>query len=159
MPRSHIDKGQRDIAVGQLLQQRLLNAEGHHGHALGLALHHAADAALHALGVVVGGADQDLIALLDGHVLKALNQLREEGVGDLRDDQPQKAAAPADQGAGLCVRQVVERLDGLPDALSHLGVDGGDVIDGAGDGSDGDVRHLRHGMDVHVGGGSRGAPF
>jgi len=50
----HIHKHQGNVAFSELVQQRLLDAEGHHGHAFGLAFDHAANAALHPLGIVVG---------------------------------------------------------------------------------------------------------
>jgi hypothetical protein len=43
--------------------------------------------------VAVGGADQNLVAVGHGDLFKALDQLREEGVGDVFDDDAENAAA------------------------------------------------------------------
>ncbi len=58
---AHVDKDQRDFAFGELIEQRLFDAEGHDGDAFDLALEHAANAVSHPLGVVIGGADEDLV--------------------------------------------------------------------------------------------------
>jgi len=87
--RPHIHKHQRHMTVRQLVQQRLFNAEGHHCHAFGLALNHAANATLHPLWIIIGRADEDFISVLDGRVLESLNQFGEKRVGNLGDDEPE----------------------------------------------------------------------
>ena len=49
-----IHKDQRELALHQLLDQLLFNAEGHDGHAIDVALQHAADERLGARRLVVG---------------------------------------------------------------------------------------------------------
>src|ERR1700722_7001783 len=71
--RPYIDEDQRDLAFGELIEQRLFGAEGHHCYAFYLALEHTADAVRHAPGVIVGRADEDLVAVLYGDVFEALN--------------------------------------------------------------------------------------
>src|SRR5260370_32120885 len=91
--RTYVDEDQRYFAFGELVEQRLLDPEGHHGYAIDSALEHAANAVRHALGFVVGGADEDLVAIGDGNIFKALDQLGEEGVGDFGDDEAEELAA------------------------------------------------------------------
>jgi hypothetical protein len=91
--RADVDEDQRNFAFGELVEQGLFEAEGHDGDAFDFALQHAADAVRHALGIVVGGADQNLVAVFDGDVFKALNEFRKEGVGDFRDQQAEELAA------------------------------------------------------------------
>ena len=66
-----------------VVQDRLLLAEGHHGHAFHLALQHAPDTTGQDGGVAVRGTDQDFVSMGYRDLLKALNQLGEEGVGDV----------------------------------------------------------------------------
>ena len=148
--RPYVDEDQGNFAFGELIEQGLFDAEGHDGYAFDLALQHAANAVGHAFGIVVGGADEDLVAVFDGDIFKSLDQLGEERIGDFGDDKAEELAAARDQGAGLGVGEVVEFVDHLPDALGDLGVDGGDVVDGAGDGRDGDIGCAGDGADVHA---------
>ena len=55
-----------------------------------------------------------------GNLFKARDQFGEERVGDVLDDNAQDAAASRDQAARVGVGEVVELLDGLPDALREL---------------------------------------
>ena len=138
------------LRLAKLIEQGFFDAEGHDRDAFDFALEHAANAVRHSLGVVVGGADKDLVAVFDGNIFKPLDQLGEERVGDFGDDEAEELAAAGDQGASLSVGEVVEFVDDLPYALGYFGVDGGDVIDGAGDGRDGDIRGAGDGADVHA---------
>src|SRR6516225_6487206 len=118
--RSGIYEDHRDIARAEFLQQRLLDAKGHDSDSLDVPLEHAADAGVHALEVVVGGADENFVAVGHGNFFEAFDQLGEEWVGDLGNEQAEKTSAPRDEGAGLCVGKVVQFADGFPDALSEL---------------------------------------
>ena len=71
-------------------------------------------------GIVVGGADEDLVAVCYGDIFKSLDQLGEEWVGDLGDDEAKDPAAAGDERACLGVGKVVELVDYLPDALGYL---------------------------------------
>jgi len=148
--RPDVDEDERHFAFGELIEQRLFDPEGHDGYAIDFALEHAADAVRHAPGFVVGGADEDFVAIGDGDIFKPLDQLGEERIGDLGDDEAEELAASGDQSAGLGVGKVVEFVDHFPDAFGDLRIDGRDVIDGAGDGRDGDVRGAGDGADVHA---------
>ena len=133
-----VDEDHGDVAAGELFEDGIFDAEGHDGDAIDVALDHAAQAVLE-LGVVVGGTNEELVAVADGGGLEALDEFGEEGVGDVRDEEAEEARAAGDEGAGLGVGVVVEIAYGLADAGGHGGVDGGDVVDGAGGGGDGDV--------------------
>ena len=130
-----------------------------HGHALDLALQHAADAGGEHGGIAVGGTDQDLVAVGDGDLFKALDQLREEGVGDVFNDDAEEAAAAGDQGARVGVGEVVELLDGLPNALGEPFADQRGAVDGSGDGGDGDLGQSGDGADVGRLGGALAGCF
>ena len=138
-----VELGQDDghVAVHELIEHRLFFAEGHDGDAFDLALQHAADAGGEHGRVAVGGADQNLVAVGDGDLFEALDELREEGVGDVFNDDAEEAAAAGDEGARVGVGEVVELLDGLPDALAEAFADQGRAVDGSGDGGDGDFGH------------------
>src|SRR5580704_555483 len=127
----YIDEHQRHFAFGELIEQGLLDPEGHHGYAIDFALEHTANAVRHALGFIVGGADEDLIAVGDGYIFEPLDELGEEWIGDFGDDEAEELAATGDQSASLGVGKVVELVDHLPDALGYLRVDRRDVIDRA----------------------------
>ena len=118
---SRLELGQHDghVAVHQLVQDRLFLAEGHHRHAFHLALQHAADAGGQNRGVAVRGTDQNLVSVGHRDLFKALDQLREEGVGDVFNNDAENAAAARDQGARMGVGKVIQLLDGLPDALGQ----------------------------------------
>src|ERR1039457_2863747 len=105
-----------------LIQQVLVHLGGHDGHALHFALQHAAYAQRHTRGIVVRGAHQNLVAILNGDVLEAFDELREERTCDVRYDQPEDAAASGHQRARLRVGVVAQLLDDFPDPLSGLRV-------------------------------------
>src|SRR5258707_8141279 len=107
-PGPYVDKDQGHVAFGELIEQWLFDAEGHDGYALDLALQHATNAVGHSFWIVVGGADEDLVAVFDGDIFKSLDQLGEEWIGDLGDDEAEDLAAARDQSAGLSVGEVVE---------------------------------------------------
>jgi hypothetical protein len=120
------------VVTRKLIEDRLFTAEGQDGDALDFALQHAAYAAGElAGGVDVGGTDQNFIAVGDGDLFEAGDEFREEGVGDVFDDDAEDAAAPGDQAARVGVGEVVQLLDGLPDALGELLADSGRGVDGA----------------------------
>ncbi len=133
-----IDGDDGDIFLGEAIEEELFDAEGHDGDAVDLALEHASGADLHGACLVVGGADEDLVSACDGDLFELLDELGKEGVGDLGDDEAEELAFAGDEGACLGIGKVVELADGLPDACCEDGVDGWNVIDGAGDGGDGD---------------------
>ena len=122
-----IDKDERELAFDEFLDQFFFDAEGHDGDAVDAALEHAADERLGAHRIVVRGADEDFVALRDGEILKLLDQLREKWICDLRNDEAEHAAAAGDECASLCVGNVADFLDGVPDALSEFWIDGGDA--------------------------------
>jgi hypothetical protein len=120
-----------DLVGDEAIENELLDAEGHNGDAIYLALQHAAGAELHCFGLIVGGADEDLVSARDGDLLELLDQFGEEGIGDFGDDEAEQTALAGDEGAGLGVGEVIELGDGLPDASGQGRVHGRDVIDGA----------------------------
>jgi hypothetical protein len=141
--RCSIHENQRKFALDEFLDQVLFDAEGHDGDTIHVALEQAAHQAFGAGWIVIGGADQDFIALRHGQIFEFLHELGKEGVGDLGDDEPQHFASAGNEGAGLRVGQVPDFFDGLPDALRELGVHGRNMIHGARDGGDGDAGALR----------------
>ena len=74
----------------------------------------------------------------DGDLFELLDELGEEGVGDLGDDEAEEPALAGDERTGLGVGKVVEFVDRFPDARGECGIDRWHVVDGAGDGGDGD---------------------
>ncbi len=137
--RSGVDEDVGDVFRGEAIKEEVLDAEGHDGDTIDFALEHAAGADFHGLGLVVGGADEDLVAARDGDLLELLDEFGEEGVGDFGDDEAEETALSGDESSCLGVGKVVEFGNGFPDARGEDGVDGRDVIDGAGDGGDGDA--------------------
>ena len=114
--RSGIYKHQRKLALHQLPHQFLFDAEGHYGHAVHVTLQHAANQRLGAGRFVVGGTDQNFVALGNGKVFKLLNQLWKKWVGDLRNNEAQHAAAAGNQRPSLGVGQVAQLIDRPPDS-------------------------------------------
>src|SRR3954469_20673618 len=70
-----VDKHQWDVALGKLIEERLLNTERHHRPSFRLALQHAADTKRHAARIIIGRADQDFVAGLYGDVFESLDKL------------------------------------------------------------------------------------
>ena len=62
----------------ELVEHRLLFAEGQHGHAFDFALEHAAHAGGQHGGIAVGGADQNFVAVGHCDLFEALDQFREK---------------------------------------------------------------------------------
>src|ERR1039458_8694202 len=68
-----VDKNEGKLALNQLLDQILFNAEGHDGDAVDVALEHAADERLGAFRLIAGGTDEDFVPLGDGEVFELLD--------------------------------------------------------------------------------------
>ena len=145
--------------LNELLDQFLFDAEGHDGDTVDTALQHAADERLGAGGFVVRGADEDLVALLDGEILKLLHEFGEKWIGDLRDHEAEEAAAAGDERTRLGIGYVAHFLDGAPHALRQFGRDGGDAVYRAGNRGDGDTGALRHVANARIGCSEAGSDF
>jgi hypothetical protein len=101
----------------QLVQHRLFLAEGEHGHAVHLALQHAAHATGQHDRVAVRAADQNFISVGDRDLFKALDQLGEEGVGNVFNDDAQQAAVAGNKGARMGIGKIIQLVNRLPNAL------------------------------------------
>src|ERR1700735_5615282 len=101
--RSDIDEDQRNVLQGEAIKERLLDAECHYGYAIDLSLKHAVNADLHSTAVIGGGSDENFIICIDRLFFKALDELWEEGICDVRDDDSDKAATTGDQSSRLGV--------------------------------------------------------
>jgi len=148
---SGVDEDEGDIVGGEAVEEKVLDAEGHDGDTVDLALEHAPRAEFHGLALVVGRADEDFVTARDGDVFEFLDEFWEEGVSDFRDDETEQAAFAGDEGAGLGVGKVVEIGNSFPDAGGKDGVDGGNVVDGTGDGGDGDAGKRSYAADIDLG--------
>src|SRR5579859_6418266 len=82
-----IHKHERNVALGELLQERLFYSEGHYRNTLGLAFQHTANAKIHAPRIIVSGADQDLVSVLNRYVFESLYEFRKERIGDLGNNE------------------------------------------------------------------------
>lgn len=151
-----VDEDHGDVSVRKLVEDGIFDAEGHDRDAVDVALDHAPEAVLE-LGVVVGGADEEFVAVLDGGTLKALDELGEKRVGDVGDKEADETGATGDEGACLGVWEVVEIADGLVDASGKHRVHGGDLIDGARNSRDRDTGSFGDIADVEAFGRSYGA--
>src|SRR6266702_1654918 len=118
--RTNVYKYQWHFAETQVLQQRIFHAEGENSDALHPALDHAPDGTLHALRIVHGLGEQDLVVVLHRDVFEGLHNLREKRIGDFGDDQSKDASFAGDQAAGLSVRVVAEFLHNLPNPLGKF---------------------------------------
>jgi len=133
---------------GELVEYRLFFTEGEDSDSVNFALQHAAYAVGQDGGIAVGGTDQNFVAVGYGDFFEALDQLREEGVCDVFNDDAKKAAAAGDQGASVRVGEVVELLDGLPDALGQFLADDGRAVDGSRHCCDGDFGQCGYSPDI-----------
>ena len=136
------------VVERELIEHGLFFAEGEHRDAFHFALEHAAHAGGEHGGIAVGRADQNLVAVGDGDLFEALDQFREERIGDVFNDDAEKAAAAGDQGARVGVGKVVQLLDRLPNALGELFADDGRAVDGARNRGDGNLGQCGHGPNV-----------
>ena len=148
-----IDEDDGDVVDGKAIEEEIFDAKGHDGDAVDFAFEHAAGAEFHGLGFVVGGADEDFVAVGYGDLLELLDEFGEEGVCNFGDDEAEEFAFAGDEGAGLGVGEVVEVGDGLPDACRENGIDGWNVVDGAGYGGDGDASASGDAPDIDLGRG------
>src|SRR5665213_2950581 len=105
-----IDEDDGDVVYCEAIEEEVFYAEGHDGDAVDFAFEHAAGTEFHGLGFVVGGADEDLVAVGYGDLLELLDEFGEEGVGNFGDDEAEEFAFAGDEGAGLGVGEVVEVL-------------------------------------------------
>src|ERR1700676_806336 len=95
-----------------------------------------------------GGRQENFIIVADRDILKRLNNLWEEWIGDFRDDQAEDPALPRNQRPGLGVWIVAEFSNHLPHSLGQLRINTGDAInyprDGCGrySGTPCDIAHI-----------------
>ena len=136
---SAIDEDYWNVVEGKAVEEEIIDAEGHDGHAVYISFQHSAGAEFHRLGLVVCGTDEDLVSVGDGDLFELLDEFGEERIGNLRDDEAEQFAFAGDERSGLGVGEIVELGDGLPDTCSEDGIDCRDVVDGAGYGRDGDA--------------------
>jgi len=128
-------------AVYELVERRFFFSEGHHGDAIDFALKHAARTSGEHLRTVVRGADENLVAAGDGDLFEALDQIGEEGIGDVLNDDAEEATAAGNQRSSVGIGKVIQLLDCAPDALAEAFANQWRAIDSSGDGGD---RHLCH---------------
>ncbi len=146
-----VEEDEGDALLVEVFEDPGVHFGGHDGDAVDFSLEHALCALLGADGVVPGVGDEDFLSVAHGDIFKAPDELREEGIGDVGDDEAVEVAASGAEGAGVCVGVVVEFFNGSADAR------GGDVADfvGAIDGTrDGGGRNLRdpcYLFNVHAG--------
>lgn len=152
---SGINEDDGDVVDGKAVEEEIFDAKGHDGDAVDFAFEHATGAELHGLGFVVGGTDEDFVAMGYGDLLELLDEFGEEGVGNFGDDEAEEFAFAGDEGAGLGVGEVVEVGDGLPDTCRKDRIDAWDVIDGARHGGNGDASASGDAPDIDFGRGGR----
>src|ERR1700735_132834 len=66
--RTDIDKHERQLTLGELLEQWFFDAKNHDRDAVDLAFQHAANAMRHPLRIIVCGTDQDLVAVFNCYI-------------------------------------------------------------------------------------------
>ncbi len=145
----YIHKNQWHIALGELLQQWFSTPKVITATPSALAPASVGYAQGHAPGIIVGGTDENLVAVLDSDVFKALYELGEEGIGDFGNDRaerpgcvPKPAPGPASWGSNRAFRS--------PPTLAwpSSGFPVGTRLMVQRDGGDGHVSQLRHGPDI-----------
>ena len=70
------------------------------------------------------------------NLFKALDQFREEGIGDVLNNDAEETAVPGNQSARMGVGKVIQMLNGLPDAFRQPVADHRGVVDGSGNRGD-----------------------
>src|ERR1039457_4011669 len=123
----------------EFVKDRLFRTKTEYGHTLHLALQHAADTIGQNGWVAIRGTDQYLVSVSDSHHFKNLNQVGEEGVGNVLNDDAEKTAAAGNQGARVGIWKVIQLLDRLPDSLGKLLSHSRRAVDRSRDGGDGDL--------------------
>ncbi|GAB3843064.1 hypothetical protein GCM10029963_17120 [Micromonospora andamanensis] len=87
-------------------------------------------------GVLVGVGHEDVVVAVSGLALRRFDQWREEGVGDVGDDQPDVVGTAGDEGARGPVRPVAQILGAREHPYPGLRIDQMGCREGAGDGGD-----------------------
>lgn len=147
-----IDEDDGNVIDSEAIEEKIFDTKGHDGDAVDFAFEHAAGTEFHGFGFVVGGADEDLVAVSYSDLFKLLNEFGKERVGDFRDNESEQFTFAGDESASLSVGEVVEFGDGLPDAGRKYGIDRGDVVDGAGYGRNRDTCACGNAANVYLGG-------
>src|SRR6185437_3017814 len=142
----HKDHGKG--AVHELLDRVLFNAERHDCDSVDAALQHPPKKRFGTRRIVVCGSDEDLVALLDGKILKLLDELGEEWIGDVRTHESQDMASARDQGTGLGVGNITCFTHSIPNPLCQLWRDRRDAVYRPRNGGDGNTGALSHVADT-----------
>src|SRR5579859_7164584 len=140
-----------DVAARKLSEERRISFGSHDSGAVDFAFEHAANTLGHAFGAVVGVGDDDLEAFLDGLIFEVFDEFGEEGIGYIRNDEPQHAAAAGNKSPRVSVRVEIKLFDRFLDALCGARADFVGTVDGAGDGCRGDFGEFGDLFDVHSG--------
>ena len=138
--RPRIEKHDRHVALGELREQGAIELRGHDRDAAHAALDEPPDVARHPLRVVVGVREDQIEIMLERRALHLLDQVGEERVRDVRDDEPDEAAAAKGEAAGVRVGVVVVALDGAEHHLARRRGHGATLVDDAGHGRRGYAR-------------------
>src|ERR1700682_3314256 len=83
---AHIQKDQRNFAAGKLIRERTVHFRSHNRNTVHFAVDHAANTQCGPRIVIIRRIDQYVVTVLKSEVLKAVDQLRKEGIGNVGDD-------------------------------------------------------------------------
>ena len=148
--RPYIDEDEWDVAQLQIFEEEFLHPESHNGNALDTALNHPPNQTFHALRIVAGRGQHDLVAMLNGNGFKYLNDFRKERICDFRNYQPENSASPRNQSSRLRIGIIAKLIDNAPDPFGEQGINGGNAIDGAGNGGGRDSGSFRNFPYIHI---------
>ena len=90
--RPDVNEHQRQVPEAEVFQQLVFHTEGKNSDAVDASFDHPANGKFHALWIMNGGGQQNLIILRDREGLKRLHDLWEKRVGNFRNDQSEHPA-------------------------------------------------------------------
>ena len=131
--RSEIEKGYGDHSASEFVHQLKADFRSHDGYAANLVFHHALGGLSSSPRIVIGVAENGVVAQLPGACLEALDDFREKRIFDIGDDNAQRAAVVRREMARVHVANVAQLFDRGQNQAPRLGSDFSGVIQ--------DVRH------------------
>ena len=144
-----VHEDERDLLPVGKVKHLAVRLRRKNSDAIDVAVDHALDALLKAIGLVIRVREDDIDVALPGASLKVVNKLRKERVVDVGDDEPEELGATRAEITSASVGNVVQLGDDLPHMLGGRRANLGRGIQHARHSSAGNIGATGYFLNVH----------
>ena len=118
--RREVEEGYGYHSSGKFVEQAQADFRRHNGDAADFVFHHSRGGLARFARIVIRVAEDCVVAKLGGANLETLDHFREEGVLDIGDDDPERAALARSQAARMNIRNVSQPPNCRKDKAASL---------------------------------------